>query len=116
MPQYCNFNAKSGFPFFFTNNFFCLALYWKVEFPNLAPHLVCFCTLILFLRNSRIHFRTSMCWAKGISRRVARFDKTFSSVGKTHFTSLISSLENRISNPKALRNENHCNKVDNNII
>jgi hypothetical protein len=68
----------------------------KAEFSYLALPLACFCITFLLLRNSKIQFRTSMCW------RSARPDKASSSQVETEFSLLISSLGSEISNLEKL--------------
>jgi len=50
-----------------------LALYWKVEFRNLLPHLVCFSVLVLLLHNMRIQFCTVVC-CEGYQLMICIFD------------------------------------------
>lgn len=72
-------NAKSRFLFLLYKFSSCLA---NTKFSDLASHLVCCYRLFLFLCNSRIQFRISMCWSR-------------TSVEELHLLKTISSSEAR---------------------
>jgi len=64
MFQVATVNGISNCSLFVQKVFLFLDWYWKVRILHPPPILVCFCVSLLFLLNSVLQFRSSMCWRR----------------------------------------------------